>query len=156
MIESVSCIRFIQRSYERDYVEVINDGKCSSDVGRKGGRQTLSLSGYLTKGIIAHEFLHLLGFSHMHSSHDRDDHVRVNYDNIQPGREHNFKIRHIDARCGTPYDFESVMHYDAYAFSKNGLPTIQPLDPNVPIRSLGQRDQLSYGDIMRLRLLYNC
>lgn len=156
MIESVSCIRFILRSYERDYVEIINDGKCSSDVGKKGGRQTLSLSGYLTKGLIAHEFLHLLGFPHMHSSNDRDNYIKVNYENIESSAFHNYKKRLDDARCGTSYDYQSIMHYAAYTFSKNGLPTIEPLDPTVLIWSLGQREQLSDGDIMRLRLLYNC
>lgn len=51
-----------------------------------------------------------------------------------------------------PYDYTSVMHYSAYAFSANNLPTITPRE-NV---TLGQRNTLSTNDIRVLRLLYNC
>lgn len=53
----------------------------------------------------------------------------------------------------TPYDYASVMHYETYAFSVNGLPTIEPLTPGIPI---GQRVNLSAIDILEVRLFYNC
>ena len=54
---------------------------------------------------------------------------------------------------GTPYDYTSVMHYQAAAFSANGSATIVPLQPNVKI---GQRYKLSPTDIAAIRKFYNC
>lgn len=53
---------------------------------------------------------------------------------------------------GTPYDYQSIMHYDAYAFSDNNLPTIQPLRQV----SIGQRERLSPIDIEEVRKYYQC
>ena len=53
----------------------------------------------------------------------------------------------------TPYDYESVMHYEKDAFTSNGLPTIEPIEPNVEI---GQRIWMSPLDIEEVRLVYNC
>lgn len=53
----------------------------------------------------------------------------------------------------TPYDYASIMHYPNAAFSKNGLPTIVPLQPNVQI---GQRVALSTTDIREVQLFYGC
>ncbi len=53
----------------------------------------------------------------------------------------------------TPYDYASVMHYEPDAFSSNGLPTIEALQPNV---TFGQRDNMSTIDIEEVRLFYNC
>jgi len=45
------------------------------------------------------------------------------------GREHNFR-KYSEATVtnfGVQYDYGSIMHYSAHAFSKNGKPTITPL-----------------------------
>ncbi len=53
----------------------------------------------------------------------------------------------------TSYDYSSVLHYGKNDFSKNGLPTIEPIQSNVKI---GQRYNLSNGDIEVIRRFYNC
>ena len=53
----------------------------------------------------------------------------------------------------TPYDLQSIMHYDAYAFSRNGQPTIVPRTSRVAI---GQRQGLSATDIAEIRDYYSC
>ena len=52
------------------------------------------------------------------------------------------------------YDFDSIMHYDAYAFSSNQRPTIQPMDDKISLDRLGQRQKLSEIDIAHLKELY--
>lgn len=44
------------------------------------------------------------------------------------GRENNFQKATADTtdNQGVPYDYRSVMHYSANAFSSNGQPTIVP------------------------------
>lgn len=53
----------------------------------------------------------------------------------------------------TPYDYESLMHYETTAFSINGLPSIEPLQPNIKI---GQRYYISAIDTQEIRQFYNC
>ncbi len=55
---------------------------------------------------------------------------------------------------GVPYDLTSIMHYGAYAFSRNGKPTIKPNDHSVPLNLLGQRSGFSEKDLMHLNALY--
>lgn len=53
-----------------------------------------------------------------------------------------------------PYDFDSLMHYDNQAFSKNGDNTLQSIsDPNRP---LGNMDDFSDIDIKQLLKDYPC
>lgn len=64
----------------------------------------------------------------MHSAHDRDDYVFIHWNNVIPWMTGNFmkyasyEVSHFN----TTYDYESIMHYTAYAFSENGEPTIEP------------------------------
>ncbi|CAK6976979.1 high choriolytic enzyme 1-like [Scomber scombrus] len=55
---------------------------------------------------------------------------------------------------GTPYDFQSVMHYSKYAFSKNGQPTI--VAKSDPKLNFGHATTLSANDIARVNRLYKC
>ncbi|XP_040927186.1 high choriolytic enzyme 1-like [Betta splendens] len=54
---------------------------------------------------------------------------------------------------GTPYDYNSVMHYNRLAFSKDNVtPTIVAI-PN-PNTVFGTATQMSQNDIDRINLLY--
>lgn len=152
------CIKLVPRTIETNYVRIYSGSGCSSSVGKQValGPQNLSLGpGCLVNAIVAHEFLHALGFWHEQSRPDRDEHITVMYDNIEDGRENNFnkyETNQVDY-LGQPYDYDSVMHYSGYGFSKNGEPTIVPKVQGVII---GQRKYLSPIDIAEVRAFYNC
>ncbi|KAJ8247526.1 hypothetical protein GJAV_G00247390 [Gymnothorax javanicus] len=150
-----TCIRFKQRSRERDFVHIQSRSGCYSYIGRRGGGQVVSLSrgGCVYHQIVQHELLHALGFNHEQTRSDRDQYVRILYQNIIRGQEYNFrKIR--TNNLGTPYDYGSVMHYGRYAFSRNRQPTIVPIqNKNAQI---GRAQQMSRNDILRVNRLYGC
>ncbi len=54
---------------------------------------------------------------------------------------------------GSPYDYQSVMHYGTTAFSMNGLPTMIPRQSGV---SIGDALRLSPIDIAEVRHYYGC
>ena len=128
-LQKVTCIRMIPRTDEADYVYIKSDRGCYSYIGRVGGQQILSLVNNCFGndiGVILHEIMHAAGFWHEQARADRDDYVEILWDNIQPGKEDQFKkknlgtITHLD----TQYDYCSIMHYRSNVFSKNGRPTI--------------------------------
>ncbi|XP_013876647.1 high choriolytic enzyme 1 [Austrofundulus limnaeus] len=153
---SFSCIRFRpSRTTDTDWLSIESQNGCWSYVGRRGGKQVVSLarSGCLYHNTVQHELLHALGFNHEQTRSDRDSYIRVLLENVQSGMEHNFrKIATLNQ--GTPYDYNSVMQYHRYAFSKNNQPTMVPIpDPNV---SMGNAKEMSRYDIERLNKLYKC
>ena len=54
-----------------------------------------------------------------------------------------------------PYDYQSIMHYGSYSFSKNNKPTIRGYGPNKDV-TLGQREGFSKTDIFEVNALYDC
>ncbi|MEQ2182549.1 hypothetical protein GOODEAATRI_023427, partial [Goodea atripinnis] len=60
--------------------------RCCSYVGRRGGGpQAISIGKNCDKfGIVVHEIGHVIGFWHEHTRPDRDEHVSIIRDNIQP------------------------------------------------------------------------
>lgn len=97
----------------------------------QGGAQVinLELNGCVWHGTAVHEMLHALGFYHQQSATDRDNYVKVIFENIKDGKAHNFIKYGADliTDFGVEYDYGSIMHYSNKAFSKNGKPTMQPL-----------------------------
>lgn len=102
--------------------------------------------------------MHTLGFYHVHKGTDRDEHIRIKWENVIPGKQKKL-LKRTDAHkltdFGVGYDYDSIMHYDKRAYSKNGKVTIETLDPKYQDR-IGQRKELSPGDILKMRRMYNC
>ncbi|CAN8017651.1 unnamed protein product [Ixodes persulcatus] len=85
-LESKTCVRFVQRTDQTDYLNIIANEGCESHIGRVGGAQELSLGpGCVWHGTILHEFLHALGFEHEHARIDRDNYIKVYRNNILAG-----------------------------------------------------------------------
>lgn len=154
-VESKTNVKFVKRTNQSNYVKIINGSGCWSYVGMTGRQQQLSLSypGCVYQGVIAHEFLHALGFYHEQSRADRDKYVNIHWNNIQSGMEGNFRKADTDLNAGS-YDYYSVMHYSAYAFSTNRRATITPKDSSVPADKLGNRSGLSEKDVVGVNYLY--
>ncbi|XP_062246191.1 high choriolytic enzyme 1-like [Platichthys flesus] len=151
----VSCIRFVQRTGQRDFLSIKSDTGCYSFVGRRGYSQTLSLArqGCLYHNTVQHELLHALGFNHEQCRSDRDQYIRIMWENIQPGLAYAFdKIDTLN--MDTPYDYNSVMQYHRFAFSANNKATMEPI-PNSNVE-IGMATQMSSNDIQRLNRLYKC
>jgi hypothetical protein len=162
-ISKYTCIKFREKTFsDYDYIDIRNGTGCSSFLGRVGGAQRVSLlnsngATCMIKGIIMHELIHSIGYRHMHSSADRDDYVTINYASIAYGAESNFK-KYTEAQVsnfGTPYDYDSIMHYSKWAFTRDGRDTIITRDKSYADK-IGQRVRLSNGDITRINRMYNC
>ncbi|CAJ1048596.1 high choriolytic enzyme 1-like [Xyrichtys novacula] len=153
---SFSCIRFRpSRSSDRDWLSIESQNGCYSFVGRRGRKQVVSLArrGCLYHGTVQHELLHALGFNHEQTRSDRDNHIKVLLQNVHKDKQHNFrKIATLNQ--GTSYDYNSVMQYHKYAFSKNNKPTMLPI-PNSNV-SFGNAKEMSAADKARLNTLYKC
>ncbi|XP_048419727.1 tolloid-like protein 2 isoform X1 [Stegostoma tigrinum] len=161
--EKFTCVTFVERTNEESFVVfTYRPCGCCSYVGRRGGGpQAISIGKNCDKfGIVVHELGHVIGFWHEHTRPDRDAHVSIIRENIQPGQEYNFlKMEPAEVNSlGETYDFDSIMHYARNTFSRGVfLDTILPRrDENGMRPPIGQRVRLSKGDIAQAKKLYRC
>ncbi|GFS76025.1 zinc metalloproteinase nas-15 [Nephila pilipes] len=156
-IMSKTCIRFVPKKNDTNAFIFIKPGLSCSTALRKIFKGKLYLrKGCNDKGIVIHELMHVLGFHHEHNRHDRDDYVKINWENIKEDAYPNFKKFSEDLvqTANVSYDYGSIMNYSSNSFSKNrSIPTIITRKKNVAI---GQRKGLSESDILKILKLYNC
>ncbi|XP_026282965.2 meprin A subunit beta-like, partial [Frankliniella occidentalis] len=157
-----SCIRFKQWTGEDNWVSIFfnsdSSGACWSPVGKQGdGEQRLSLGQRCWyKGIVIHELGHAIGFWHEMNRPDRDDWIYVYWQNIIPGFASAFRKHTAVNTLNERFDYNSIMMYDEYAFSKDGRsPTLQATTGE-EIGPIWRKRGLSASDKRRLRKLYQC
>ncbi|CAF0872389.1 unnamed protein product [Brachionus calyciflorus] len=170
-VNGKDCIKFVPRSSEATYLRIFNGQGCWSYVGRqqRGGAQQLSLQkpsatvrgSCIYKSTVAHELIHALGFWHEQSRPDRDQYIRINWENISVDDQHNFNKypTTVSDPMEFPYDYHSIMHYDSHAFSINGKPTMEVLQSGWSLISVAddlKRDSISTIDAGELMKYYGC
>lgn len=90
IVQSVFCDDCMYKSYKITayHIYFMYMYSCFSYIGRIGGGQDISIgTNCASTGIVIHEMFHALGRWHEQSRPDRDQHVRINQENIQSGSE---------------------------------------------------------------------
>ena len=149
-------ICLVPRTTQSDYLLFQDsDVACWSYVGKIGGAQQINVHSACGFGAAVHEICHAAGMWHEQSRNDRDTYVTINTANIESGYGDNFdKYGSWGIESGA-YDYGSIMHYGAFAFSSNGLPTISVRTPPAAAgTTIGQRGGLSGGDVAALNSIY--
>ncbi len=151
--ESNSYLKFKEWTVEINYVEFVWDSAgCASYEGMRGGRQEIWIADWATAGVVIHEIGHAIGLIHEHSRLDRNKYVIVEFSNIIDSEKHNFRRR--PALYKSDFDFNSIMLYNSFFFSKDRdtMPTILRKNPFGPYEA--KREVLSPGDIDVINQIY--
>jgi hypothetical protein len=155
--EALTSLRFHPRTpQDTNYVKFVPSApgtNCSSYVGKQGFEQEVRLEEACSTGAVIHEIGHAVGLWHEQSRSDRDHYVTIHLENVLSGQEHNFAKLSSGTLDIGPYDVNSIMHYGAYDFTSNGLPTIVRKDGG-GTSGIGQRNGLSSGDVQGVEFLY--
>lgn len=132
--------------------------RCYSAIGRSGtGGQVLSLGpGCDAHTTILHELMHAIGFEHMHSHRDRDNFIRVKWENIPRDKWKQFEVVSIISyKHIVPFDYESVMLYGPRTFG-NGQITMESKLEDKKVIEMHEKPGLSKADVDGINRLYLC
>ena len=152
--QDVSGLKFVPRTNQQDFIHFIRSTGNWSYIGRIGGKQDIGIVSWDSIHTIAHEIAHALGWYHEQSRPDRNQYIQVKWGRITEGYEHNFAVV-PDAQTNKPYDFLSIMHYPAWAYSTNGQPTIVTREGYEQYQNrMGQTSYLSSRDKAGMAALY--
>ncbi|XP_023232099.1 zinc metalloproteinase nas-6-like [Centruroides sculpturatus] len=157
-MESVTCLRFVTRRRENNYIYIQGGKGCNSHVGKQGGRQILNLGrGCWNLGIIVHELGHVIGFYHEHNRPDRDRYIDIKWSNIIDEHTKTFLMYDKNLlRICDKYSYDSIMHYGPKEFAKDGKVSFEPTLPNITMKEITDRQFLSESDINCINKFYKC
>ncbi|XP_035207508.1 zinc metalloproteinase nas-8-like isoform X2 [Stegodyphus dumicola] len=153
----VQCVKFVPRKQgDKDYVLFFPGKGCYSYMGRRGGKQPISLdtTGCLKESVILHELDHAIGFAHEQSRFDRDKYINVLYENIPEDiRPQYAKTDSKQFNLQGSYDYYSLMHYPVNVPGTNKL-AFTVLDKNINLSLMGHAKGLTQMDLQKIRKLY--
>lgn len=164
-ISDNTCITFREitrhERYNDPFLNITNVNRmCASFVGQASTAEghgqdiTLSTSCLKNKGTPVHEICHALGLWHEHQRNDREQNIRIVYENIPFWARINFEQAPSDNdQTNDVYDFNSVLQYGPQTSSINMKNTIEPLD-GMYYQNMGQRVGLSFLDAKILNDMY--
>ena len=103
-----------------------------------------------------------IGWWHEQSRADRDQYIKVHWDNIEKKMHSQFKKCEGCSDQGSPYDTTSVMQYATWAFQKTrGKPSMTKIgcpddevNPKDPSCKLGQYKGMNESDLFEINKLY--
>lgn len=143
-LESIANIQFIENDEYSDNCYIISKGDSNwSTVGYSDNDDNFYSIYTTSKITILHELLHCLGLDHEHQRYDRDLYVDILWDNIYAEYLDEFyKIEHglINIKKFS-YDYQSIMHYGNYTFSKNNGMTIDSYNNEIGTWSISEIDK---------------
>jgi hypothetical protein len=160
--EAQTSIRFVEADAADTggFVRITGDQDgCFAYLGYPGAGDTHQLnlgSGCEYSGVARHELGHALGLFHEQTRSDRDEHIDIDWNNIEPGQASQFdkytKTGYAGKDRGS-YDYDSVMHYgsDAFAIDVN-KPVMTKKDGGLITR--GAETPISAGDVAAIEALY--
>lgn len=147
-------LRFVRRTNQPNYIEFIENTNPEvggySNVGMIGGRQVIAITSSSRAGVVVHEIGHAIGLIHEHSRSDRDQFIKINFDNIIPKYKTVFS-KLSEVYKTSSFDFSSIMMYPFHAFGINGSTTITKIDGSTYTIQL---EGLAPGDIEIVNLMY--
>lgn len=156
-IHDQTCVRLVRKEFQdRAWIHIESGKGCWAHIGRTGRKQNLSIEipGCVEIGIVQHELMHSLGFYHEQNRYDRNQYVKFFPENASPGSEYVFGLipKYLMNPLGEKYDVHSLMHYNSWAYSKNGKPTMLTLDGG----KIPYMYHANPNDFKKINRLYNC
>ncbi|XP_054710044.1 astacin-like metalloprotease toxin 5 [Uloborus diversus] len=154
-----TCVRFVPRSNQRNYVRIFYGQGCYSMVGMQNyGEQALSLgNGCLHVGTVIHELGHALGFWHEQNRSDRDNYLIIYWNNIQNGMGTQFYLmKPHENILYNNFDYHSIMIYGNYAFSYDGRSATMVAKNNQRLYEPYDKNGMTWSDVHRVNKMYNC